>query len=258
MKELELAKRIAVRAGDLLLRRQGKPGLVRIKNQSPSNIVTEMDHASEEMIVGAIRREFPDHAVVAEERGSTGDSPFRWYVDPLDGTTNFAHGLPIWTVTIAFEAHGRIEAAVTYAPAYRDLFWARRGRGAYRNRSRLRVSRVTRLERALLATGFAYDVKYRMQNLKLFGAFLPLAQAIRRPGAASLDLAWTACGALDGYWEFRLGPWDMAAGLLLVAEAGGRITAFDGTPADIPRGQVVAANPRIHREMLAVVRSVRL
>ncbi len=257
MRELDFAKRIAVRAGDFLRRHQGGTRRIRFKDRSPSNIVTDMDHASEEMIVRALRRQFPDHAVVAEERGSSrAASPFCWYVDPVDGTTNYAHGLPIWAVSVAFEAHGRVQAGAIYAPCFGDLFWGARGRGAWRNRTRARVSRAARLSEALLATGFPYDAKVRGRNLEYFAAFLPRARALRRPGAASLDLAWTACGALDGYWEFILGSWDMAAGLVLLEEAGGRATGFDGVPARAAAGPLVAANPAIHRQMLAVIRRV--
>lgn len=254
MRELELAKRLAVRAGDMLRKRQA-PLDVRLKG-GPGNLVTDMDHASEEMIVRAIRREFPDHAVHAEERGAAGDSPFRWYIDPLDGTTNYAHGLPIWAVTIAFEARGKIVAGATYAPTFGDLFWARRGRGAFRNGKRLRASRVARLADALLCTGFPYSVPYRKYNVRYFEAFVYCAQAIRRVGAASLDLAWTASGHFDGFWEFRLGPWDMAAGTLLLEEAGARISNLSGGPVEVLEGELVAANPRIHRQMLRVIRKV--
>ena len=258
MRELEFARRLAVRAGDLLLRRQGGRRDIRYKGAGSSNVVTEMDHASEEMIVRALRREFPGHAVVAEERGAQGDSPFCWHIDPLDGTVNYAHGLPVWSVSVAYAAHGRVEAGAIYAPTFGDLFWARRGHGAFRNRRPIRVSRTGRLAKALLATGFPYQEPMRTRNLRYFGAFMTRAQALRRPGSASLDLAWTACGALDGYWEFSLGSWDIAAGLLIAAEAGARITDFRGRPVDLAVGQIVAANPRIHRQMLAVIRGTRV
>jgi myo-inositol-1(or 4)-monophosphatase len=255
MRELEFAKRLAVRAGDLIKRRQARPGRVRYKD-GPGNLVTDMDHASEEMIVSSIRREFPDHAVLAEERGSRGDSPFRWYVDPVDGTTNYAHGLPLYAVSIGFESRGCVEAGVTYAPALGELFWARRGAGAFRNGRRMRVSRASRLQDALLCTGFPTQLRHRRRNLVFFSRFVLRAQAVRRAGAATLDLCWTAAGAFDGFWEFRLGPWDMAAGRVSLAEAGARLTDFGGGPPDVSRGELLAANPRIHRQMLAVLRGV--
>jgi myo-inositol-1(or 4)-monophosphatase len=217
-----------------------------------------MDHASEELIVRAIRREFPDHGVLAEERGASGESPCRWIIDPVDGTTNYAHGLPLWAVTLALEVRGELVAGVTYAPALRDLFWASKGRGAWRNGRRIRVSRTNDLGEALLVTGFPYDLKHRTQQLRLFSAFIPKAQAIRRCGAASLDLAWTACGAFDAFWEFRLGPWDMAAGVVLLREAGAKATTYAGLPADLPTAELVAANPVLHRQILAVIRKTRL
>lgn len=258
MRELELAKRLAVRAGDFLMRHLGGRRDIRYKGRGSNNPVTEMDHASEEMIVRGIRREFPDHAVVAEERGARGDSPFRWYIDPLDGTTNYAHRLPIWSVSVGYAAHGRVEAGAVYAPTIGDLFWARRGGGAFRNGRPIRVSRTKRLAESLLATGFPYREPIRSQNLRYFGAFMIRAQAVRRPGSAALDLAWVASGVLDGHWEFGLGSWDIAAGLLLAEEAGARVTDFRGQPVDLSLCQIVAANPTIHRQMLAVLRRVRL
>lgn len=257
MRELDFARKIAVRAGDFLLRNQGRPRSIRFK-EGRGNLVTEMDHASEEMIVRAIRRRFPDHAVVAEESGARGDSPFRWYVDPVDGTTNYAHGFPIWGVTLAYEAHGRIEAGATYAPGVGELFWASRGGGAYRNGKRMRVSSAARLDDALLCTGFPYQLRHRRRNLKYFTEFLFRARAIRRVGAASVDLGWTACGVFDGFWEMRLGPWDMAAGILMLEEAGARLTDFQGGAVSVTRGEVLAANPRLHGRMLAVLRRVEL
>jgi myo-inositol-1(or 4)-monophosphatase len=259
MRELEFAKKMAVRAGDFLRRRMGGRRRIRFKGRSASNLVTDMDHASEEMIVRALLREFPDHAIVAEERGaSRARSPFRWFIDPVDGTTNYAHGLPIWSVSIGFEAYGRVQAGAVYAPCFGDLFWGGRGLGAWRNRERVRVGGARKLSHALLATGFPYEKKLRGRNLDYFSAFLPRARALRRPGAASLDLVWTACGALDGYWEFILGAWDMAAGLVILEEAGGRATRFDGSPVGAAAGDLVAANPAIHRQMLAVLRRVGL
>lgn len=253
MRELDFARRIVVRVGDFLRRHQKGPRDIRFK-EGPGNLVTDMDHASEKMIVSAIRRQFPDHAILAEEGGARGDSPFRWYVDPVDGTTNYAHGFLIWGVTLAFEAHGRIEAGVTYAPALGELFWARRGGGAFRNGKRMSVSRTTRLSDALLCTGFPYALRYRRQNLRHFTKFLYRARAIRRVGAASVDLCWTACGVFDGFWEMRLGPWDMAAGVLMLEEAGARLTDFRGGPATLTTGELVAANPGLHSRMLAVIR----
>jgi myo-inositol-1(or 4)-monophosphatase len=256
VRELAAARRIAVKAGEMLRKNRSGRRSIRYKAGS-GNLVTDMDHASEELIVTALRREFPDHAIVAEERGAAGDSPHRWYVDPIDGTTNYAHGFPVWAVTMAYEREGRLEAGVTYAPMLGDLYWARRGGGAFRNGRPIRVTACRRLDAALLSTGFSYELAWRRVNLRYFARFLMKAQAIRRIGAASLDLCWTAAGAFDGFWEMRLGPWDMAAGILILEEAGARVSDFGGGPVDLGRGELLGANPRLHRQMLAVLKSVR-
>ncbi len=252
MRELEAAKRIAVKAGEMLKRNHAGRRAITFK-AGAGNLVTDMDHASEHMIVSALRREFPDHAIVAEESGAVGDSPHRWYVDPIDGTTNYAHGFPVWAVTLAYERHGRLETGVTYAPMLDEIYWARRGGGAFKNGRRIRVTDCRRLEDALLCTGFSYQVALRTVNLKHFARFLMKARAIRRVGAASLDLCWTAAGAFDGFWEMRLGPWDMAAGIVILEEAGAKVTDFNGDPVDFRRGDLVGANPRLHRRLLAVL-----
>jgi myo-inositol-1(or 4)-monophosphatase len=257
MRELEFARRIAVRAGDMLRKNQSGTRSIRFKDGA-GNLVTDMDHASEEMIVRALRREFPDHAVVAEESGRLGDSPHRWYIDPIDGTTNYAHGFPVWTVTLAYEREGRLEAGVTYAPFLNEIYWARRGGGAYRNGKRIHVTSCRKLDRALLCTGFSYKLEWRKVNLRYFAEFLMKAQAIRRMGAASLDLCWTAAGCFDGFWEMRLGPWDMAAGIVILEEAGAKVTDLSGGAVDLGHGDFLGANPALHRQMLAVLKSVRV
>jgi myo-inositol-1(or 4)-monophosphatase len=256
MRELDFARRIAVKAGLMLKKNHSGRRSVRFK-AGAGNLVTDMDHASEDMIVAALRREFPDHAIMAEERGAAGDSPHRWYIDPIDGTTNYAHGFPLWAVTLAYEHRGRLEAGVTYAPMLDEMYWARRGGGAFLNGRRIHVSDCRRLEAALLCTGFSYDLEWRRVNLGYFAEFLMSAQAIRRVGAASLDLCWTAAGRLDGFWEMRLGPWDMAAGIVILEEAGARISNFEGKAVDLGHGDFVGANPRLHRQMLAVLERAR-
>ncbi|HEX7899016.1 MAG TPA: inositol monophosphatase family protein [Planctomycetota bacterium] len=258
MKPLELAKAIAVRAGDYLKREQSRPRSIQYKGAGKGNLVTDMDHASEAMIVKALRREFPDHAVVAEERGHEGKSDYRWFIDPIDGTTNYAHGFPIWTVTLALEVRGRLEVGVTYAPCLGELFWAERGKGAFRNGKRIRVTPCATVEQALLCTGFSYDLEVRRINLKYFAEFLMKAQAIRRVGAASLDLCWTAAGAFDGFWEMRLGPWDMAAGIVILEEAGAKVTNFEGGAVDVFHGDFLGANPVLHRKMIQVMKRVKV
>lgn len=256
MRELDFARTLAMKAGEMLKRKQSGRRSIRFK-AGAGNLVTDMDHASEEMIVKALRREFSDHAIVAEEGGAVGDSPHRWYVDPLDGTTNYAHGFPVWAVTLGYERDGRLEAGVTYAPVLGEMYWGVRGGGAFRNGRRLHASSCRRLENALLCTGFSYQIAWRKVNLAYFARFLMKARAIRRVGAASLDLCWTAAGAFDGFWEMRLGPWDMAAGIVILEEAGARVSDFNNRPVDMRHGDLVGANPRLHHRMLAVLRSAR-
>src|SRR6185436_4196345 len=258
MQPLDFAKKIALQAGDFLKKHAGGRRAITYKDTIGSNLVTDMDHASEAMIVKALKKEFPDHAIVAEESGLSGDSPHKWYIDPVDGTTNFAHGFPVWAVTLAYEAHGKIQAGATYAPMLGELFRAKRGGGAFRNGKRLQVTKTSNLAHSLLCTGFSYLLEYRKVNLKYFAEFLMKAQAIRRMGAASLDLCWTAAGAFDGFWEMRLGPWDMAAGIVILEEAGAKITDFKGGPVDIRRGDFLGANPALHRRMLDVLQKTKL
>jgi myo-inositol-1(or 4)-monophosphatase len=258
MQPLEFAKKIALKAGEFLKKNSSGRRSIHYKDKLGSNLVTDMDTASEAMIVKALKKEFPDHAIVAEESGLSGDSPHKWYIDPVDGTTNFAHGFPIWAVTLAYESDGKIQAGATYAPMLDQLYWAQRGKGAYCNGKRLQVTRTSKLPHALLCTGFSYLLEYRKVNLRYFSEFLMKAQAIRRMGAASLDLCWTAAGAFDGFWEMRLGPWDMAAGIVILEEAGAKITDFSGGPVDIRRGDFLGANPALHRQMLDVLRNTKL
>lgn len=258
MRELDFARKIALKAGAFLKKNQSGRRHISFKDAGAGNLVTDMDTASEAMIVKAIRREFPDHAIVAEESGRTGDSEHRWYIDPIDGTTNYAHGFPIWTVTLAYEYRGRLMAGVTYAPMLDEMYWAGRGRGAFKNGKRLRVSPCRKLDEALLCTGFSYNLEWRKVNLKYFAEFLMTARAIRRMGAASLDLCWTAAGIFDGFWEMRLGPWDMAAGVVILEEAGAKITNLQGGPVDVFHGDFLGAGPALHRKMLASIKSVKV
>jgi len=212
------------------------------------------------MFRALVAERFPDHQVVAEELG--GNEPVRarhcWVFDPLDGTSNYAHGLPIFCASLALEIDGVAEVAAVYDPCREELFTAERGGGAYLNGRPLRVSSNERLIDALLVTGFPYQVHETADALvSLFAAFLSRAQAVRRLGSAALDLCYVAAGRFDGFWEQHLKPWDMAAGALLVEEAGGRVTGMDGQPFDVRRGQVVAANPAVHEAMLSTIASWR-
>ena len=258
---MNLARALAKRAGSLLHRR--REGVRRITSKGGvGNIVTEMDLASENLILGGIRRAFPDHAIVAEESGEHATnsglrtSDCKWYVDPLDGTVNYSHGFPLWSVSIAFEVKGRMEAGVVYCPGLGDLYEARRGAGAKRNGRAIRVSAATRLDRALLVSGFPYDWKLKIQALKAWGAFVRRAQALRRLGSAAIDLCMVADGRLDGFWERGLGSWDLAAGVLIAREAGAVVTGFKDKPFDLFAGDVLAANRTIHRQMRTVFRGL--
>ncbi|HZL71955.1 MAG TPA: inositol monophosphatase family protein [Planctomycetota bacterium] len=252
---LALAKRLALRAGSMLHRRREGARTISSKG-GVGNIVTEMDHASERLILGGIRKSFPRHAIVAEESGEHGDAECKWYVDPLDGTVNYSHAFPLWSVSIAFEVRGRMEAGVVYCPGLGDLYEARRGAGAKRNGKAIRVSKANRLDRALLVSGFPYNWKLKIQALKAWGAFVRRAQAIRRLGSAALDLCLVADGRLDGFWERGLGSWDLAAGVLIAREAGAVVTGLHGRPFDLFGGDVLAANATIHRQMDAVFKTL--
>jgi len=257
-----LERRVAIQAaraaGELLLRHL--PGRRRIAYKgTPTNLVTDMDARAEAAILRTLRATFPDDAVLAEEAGAVpGRSGRRWIVDPLDGTTNYAHGLPLFAVSVALEVAGRVVLGVIYDPTRDELFVAERGRGARLGGRRLAVSTTAALGESLLATGFPYDVRETTDtNLPEYAAFTLRARGVRRLGSAVLYLAWLAAGRFDGYWELCVGPWDVAAGSLLVEEAGGRVTDLAGGPLDLAAPRVVASNGRIHDAMLAVLKEVR-
>ena len=257
-----LERRVAVdaaRAAGQLLKSE-LPGSRRIAYKgSPTNLVTEMDARVEELIVGRLAAAFPDDAVLAEERGaSAGRSGRRWIIDPLDGTTNYAHGFPAFGVSIALESAKRVALGVIYDPNLDEMFVAERGRGSTLDDCPLAVSTTATLDESLLATEFPYNIREVLDNnLKEYAAFSVRARAVRRMGSAVLYLAWLASGRLDGYWELRLGPWDVAAGSLLVEEAGGQITDLTGGALDLDAPSLVATNGRIHAAILAVLGEVR-
>ena len=256
--ERRLAIEAARAAGELLRSELAGPRRIAFKG-APTNLVTEMDARAEALILGRVRESFPEDAILSEEMGSaSGRSGRRWIVDPLDGTTNYAHGIPIFAVSIALEVAGRVQLGVIYDPNHEELFVAERGRGAFVNDRTLVVSPTATLNESLLASGFPYNIRETPDNnLAEFAAFSLRAQGVRRMGSAVLYLAWLAAGRFDGYWELRTGPWDVAAGGLLVEEAGGRVTALDGSPLDLDRPAIVASNGRIHDEMLKVLAEVR-
>lgn len=251
---LELAIRAAREAGELLRANIGRDFEVRKKG--PIDLVTDVDIASERLIKGLIATHYPRHAVLGEETGVSGpEAEYMWIVDPLDGTTNYAHGYPCFCVSIAVERRGEMVLGVIYDPTRDELFVAERGAGATLNSRRIRVSDTAPLKQSLLVTGFPYNITARQfTNLEHFKNFSVYAQAVRRDGSAALDLCYVACGRFDGFWELALSAWDTAAGTLIAAEAGGRVTAFEGRPFDVRRPEVVASNGLIHDEMLAVLR----
>lgn len=256
MKPLAVAVEAALAAGDILESYYG--GAFRISYKGELNLVTEADIASEQKVLGILKERFPDASVLGEESGEslgTGeDTKRRFIVDPLDGTTNFAHGYPVFAVSIAYEEAGEIQAGVVYDPVRRELFTAARGRGAFLNGERLRVSGTAALAEALLVTGFPYDLKDDVaKNLRSFQKFMGVSRAIRRDGSAALDLCYLAAGRYDGFWEEKLGPWDTAAGALLVEEAGGRLSDFSGGPFHYSQKAILATNARLHDAMLAVL-----
>jgi myo-inositol-1(or 4)-monophosphatase len=220
-----------------------------------------VDLECERMARALLAERFPDHEILAEELGETSGqrrSPYRWVFDPLDGTTNYAHGLPIFCSSLALEIDGRSAVAAIYDPTRRELFTAERGMGARVNGDPLQVSGTTTLIDALLVTGFPYDVHRGAGDLvDLFGEFLARARAVRRLGSAALDLCYVAAGRLDGFWEQHLKPWDVAAGALILEEAGGRITGIDGTPFDAAAGHLVASNGALHDQMVGVIGAFR-
>jgi myo-inositol-1(or 4)-monophosphatase len=243
-----------VREAGALLRDYYHNG-VTVKYKGEIDLITEADHASEALILSRIRAAYPGCAILSEESGASANtSPYVWIADPLDGTTNFAHGLPIFSVTLALLVNNIIEVGVTYDPIYDELYTAQRGQGAYLNGERLRVSAAPALDKALLVTGFPYDRRTNPNNnIKQFTDFSLRAQGVLRLGSAALDLGAVAAGRLDGYWEFKINPWDIAAGVLMVTEAGGKVTAPDGSPPDLFARQVVASNGLVHDEMIDVL-----
>jgi myo-inositol-1(or 4)-monophosphatase len=250
---LAAATQAVLRAGAIQTSRLGQE--IGIRHKGEIDIVTEVDRACEEAIVGVIRERFPDHDIVTEETdlGRT-DSRFVWFTDPLDGTTNYAHGYPFFCSSVALTVSGEVVASAVYDPVKEELFTAEQGGGSYVNGRRLRVSSASELVRSLLVTGFPYDVHTDVDSkLRLFNRFMGKARAVRRDGAAALDLCYIAAGRYDGFWEERLQPWDMMAGKLIVHEAGGRVSRFDGAPIGLAADELLATNGVLHERMLAVL-----
>ena len=253
---IEIAIEAALEAGKLIKKFAGNVKDIEIKQGLSTNIVTEIDKESEKLIINHLRKNFPTHDFLAEESGSHRvNSEYKWIIDPIDGTTNFMHGLPIYCVSIALERNGEVVLGVVYDPNQNELFTAERGKGAFMNDERLKVSKTEKLIDSLVVTGFPYDIKDNPFHAKEhFINFLTATQAVRRLGSAALDLAYVAAGRFDGFWEVKLNPWDMAAAVLLVEEAGGKFSDFLGNPSNIYNPNVLATNGKIHNEMVAILK----
>jgi myo-inositol-1(or 4)-monophosphatase len=255
---LDFAIELAREAGDVLKQYMSREKQVELKGRA--NLVTIADKESEALIIDRIRQRYPQHAILAEESGASGapaSGEGKWIIDPLDGTTNFAHQYPAFCVSIAFEQRGEVLCGAVYDPWRDEMFSGARGLGSFVNGERLRVSEAQTLRSALLMTGFPYNFRESEKIRPLmsqFEAFLIESQAVRRGGSAALDLCYTALGRVDGFWEIDLHPWDTAAGLVIAEEAGGRVTNFSGEPFSIYGKQILASNGWIHDEMVAVLR----
>ncbi len=254
---LNIAVKAARQAGKVILRHLDQLDRLQVETKGRNDFVTHVDRMAEEEIIRVIYRAYPDHAVLAEESGSHRENDYLWIVDPLDGTTNFMHGYPQFAVSIGlYHQHRPFQAAI-FDPLRNELFTASRGAGAKLNDRRIRVSQITHLENALLATGFPFKrMEYLDAWIESFRLLLPRTSGIRRAGSAALDLAHVACGRLDGFWEFGLAPWDMAAGCLLLQEAGGLISDFTGGQSHLESGHVIAGNPKLHPELLRLLKAL--
>jgi myo-inositol-1(or 4)-monophosphatase len=255
---LDFAIETAREAGRVLAERFGRTSL-EVTHKGDIDLVTESDLAAERVILERIRSHYPRHAILAEEAGKVeteadaGEGVYKWIVDPLDGTTNYAHGYPCYCVSIALERKGELVIGVIHDPTRDETFAAERGAGATLNGRRIRVSDKSDLNEALLCTGYPYDVRGRNNFVRNFKNFILHAQGVRRDGSAALDLAYVACGRFDGFWEEGLRPWDVAAGALLVEEAGGRVSRYDDAPYDIYMPPIMASNGLVHEAMMRVL-----
>jgi myo-inositol-1(or 4)-monophosphatase len=250
---LDLAIHAAKESGKIQLEWLGKDKKVELKGEI--NLVTEVDMICEGRIIEIIKKAFPEHNILTEETPMPeGSSPYRWIIDPLDGTTNYAHGYPFFCTSIALELEGKIVSGAIYDPLLDELYTAQQGEGAFLNGERIAVSETERLTEALICTGFPYDLRESaVNNLDHFNRFIMEARAVRRDGSAALDLCYVAAGRFDGFWELKLNPWDVTAGALIVEEAGGVVTDFSGGPLDSYGQETLASNGRIHGVMVRVL-----
>jgi myo-inositol-1(or 4)-monophosphatase len=251
---LNIGMRAARRAGDLIVKSLARLDSLKVDSKGRNDFVSEIDRKSEADIIATIRRSYPQHAILAEESGRSGTDDYVWIIDPLDGTTNFLHGFPVFAVSIAVEHRGRLQHAVVYDPMRQEFFTASRGEGAQLEGKRIRVSSQRTLEGALIGTGlpFRMGMGHVDAYLAMLKVIMSTAAGVRRPGAAALDLAYVAAGRLDGFWEFGLSPWDTAAGALLIQEAGGRVGTPTGSEYALG-ANIFAGNPKVYEELLAAL-----
>ena len=245
---LNVAVMAARSAGNLLARKMLNLDKLKVEEKSRNDFVSDADRDAERVVIETIRKHYPEHAVLAEESGADGDSDTVWIIDPLDGTTNFLHGFPVFAVSIAVAVAGRVEHGVVYDPLRQELFTASRGSGAQLDGRRIRISGLTRLDRALIGTGFPYRLSQQEMGpyLGMLESVLRNTAGVRRPGAAALDLAYVAAGRLDGFWETNLERWDLAAGSLLIREAGGIVSGLDGSEDFLDTGHILTGTPKIY------------
>jgi myo-inositol-1(or 4)-monophosphatase len=251
---LNIAVKAARRAGSIINRASDNLDALTVRHKSLNDLVSEVDRAAEDAIIDVLKGAYPDHAILAEESGAAGESDHVWIIDPLDGTTNFLHGFPVYCVSIAMTHKGVLTHGLVYDPVRNDLFTASRGAGAFLNERRIRVSKREKLIDTLIGTGFPFrEQAHTDAYVAMMKDFMHKTAGIRRPGAAALDLANVAAGRLDGFWEIGLQPWDMAAGALMILEAGGLVGDLEGNEGFLQKGHVCAANPKIFPQMLAVI-----
>ncbi len=245
---VNIAVRAARRAGELMIRQLNRLESLEITEKSRNEYVTEVDRIAEDAIIEVIYDHYPDHSILAEESGQRGSNEFQWIIDPLDGTTNFIHGFPVFAVSIAVTHNGQLEHGVVYDPLRQEIFTASRGQGAQVDGRKIRVSKRPSMQHSLIATGFPYrgDKEHLDNYLEMLKSVISVSAGIRRPGSAALDLCYVAAGRVDGFWELGLNIWDIAAGALMIKEAGGRISDFHGTDAYLQSGDVVAGSPKIY------------
>jgi len=254
---LDTAQTAALEAGQILLSHYGKLKSFEINQKSKNDFVTKVDKLSEKTIIRRIRRQYPNHSIQAEESGITAGNETCWIIDPLDGTSNYIHQFPMFSVSIGILHEGQLCAGVVYDPLHREMFSALRGKGAFLNRRRIHVSKTRKLADSLMSTGIPFRARYRFQQYFRSLKAISLGSAgIRRGGSAALDLAYVACGRFDGFWEINLSPWDVAAGAVLIREAGGRISDFWGGQNFLTSGDILAANGQIYKELKTITSSL--